>query len=100
MRLIDLLKDRLNIINDIEVIKDWDDDLIMCPSQCWFTGSYNNVEFQIYLRWRWDDPWQARVKIKNVETRLNISFYEHDDLKLCKTEALLLTALLIQTTIL
>ncbi len=44
----------------------WDIDLIWCPSQIYKTFTVNGKEIEIYLRWRWDDPWEVYI-----ENRLN-----------------------------
>ena len=43
-------------------LNQWDDDLIWCPSQCYrLTQIPNGQKVILYLRWRWDDPWQAHI---------------------------------------
>ena len=39
----------------------WDNDLIMCPSQCYCYFEAEGQKFCIYLRWRHDDPWTAQL---------------------------------------
>lgn len=39
----------------------WEDDLIWCPSQCYAPITYNGVDYVLYLRWRWGDPWQGHI---------------------------------------
>jgi hypothetical protein len=39
----------------------WDIDLIWCPSQIYKTFMFNDKEYKIYLRWRFDDPWEIRI---------------------------------------
>jgi hypothetical protein len=39
----------------------WDIDLIWCPSQIYKTFTVNQKEYIIYLRWRFDDPWEIRI---------------------------------------
>ena len=39
----------------------WEDDLIWCPSQCYAPVAYGGVHYVLYLRWRWDDPWQGHI---------------------------------------
>ena len=39
----------------------WDIDLIWCPSQIYKTFMFNDKEYKIYLRWRFDDPWEMRI---------------------------------------
>ena len=35
----------------------WYEDLIWCPSQCYYYFMDGKVLKCIYLRWRWDNPW-------------------------------------------
>lgn len=44
-----------------EVVKDWEDSLIWCPSQCYKLIQYKGVKYEIYLRWRHCDPWTAEI---------------------------------------
>jgi hypothetical protein len=39
----------------------WQDDLIGCPSQCYLTVEHEGKKAVLYLRWRWQDPWQGHV---------------------------------------
>ena len=39
----------------------WEDDLIWCPSQCYYRFTYKGTSYIIYLRWRHDDPWTAEL---------------------------------------
>lgn len=43
------------------IVKDWKDSMIWCPSQCEMRVSYNEDNYVIYLRWRWSNPWTARI---------------------------------------
>jgi hypothetical protein len=43
----------------------WFDDLIWCPSQCYGHLHWQGVDYILYLRWRWDDPWQGHI-VKNA----------------------------------
>ena len=46
----------------------WTDSLIWCPSQCYAFDEQPDGTFTcLYLRWRWEDPWQACI-IKGVPT--------------------------------
>lgn len=45
----------------------WTDDLIWCPSQCYADVEDNGTKYVLYLRWRYCDPWVARV-IKGVDS--------------------------------
>lgn len=48
-------------------VKEWFDELIWCPSQCYYRIQYHGIDYILYLRWRWADPWQAYV-IKNADS--------------------------------
>lgn len=37
----------------------WRRDLIWCPSQIRKIMSSSKGEVELYMRWRWDDPWSA-----------------------------------------
>jgi len=39
----------------------WDIDLIWCPSQIIKTFTVDDKEYKIYLRWRFDDPWEICI---------------------------------------
>ena len=75
----------------------WDNDLIMCPSQCYCYFETNGKKYCIYLRWRWDDPWTAEIvpvddmcdftyyeDWEYIETK----FYSHDDYKKLQEECI------------
>jgi hypothetical protein len=46
-------------------VGEWFDELIWSPSQCYYHIQHSGVDYILYLRWRWTDPWQAYV-IKNA----------------------------------
>ncbi len=46
----------------------WEDDLIWCPSQCYASVAYGSVHYVLYLRWRWDDPWQGHLITHDTPT--------------------------------
>ena len=46
-------------------LEQWFDELIGCPSQCYHHIQRNGIDYILYLRWRWEDPWQAEV-VKNA----------------------------------
>jgi hypothetical protein len=50
----------------------WEDDLIWCPSQCYAPITYQGVHYVLYLRWRWDDPWQGHI-IMHARTSNDVS---------------------------
>jgi hypothetical protein len=54
--------------------KDWVDDLMRCPSQCYKYIEYKGRHFVIYLRWRYDDPWEATI----IESRPDGKFEMFD----------------------
>lgn len=39
----------------------WYDDLIWCPSQCYYYFMHKGDMYCIYLRWRHQDPWTAEI---------------------------------------
>ncbi|NDG30688.1 hypothetical protein EB118_11525 [bacterium] len=39
----------------------WDIDLIWCQSQIYKTFTVNQKEYKIYLRQRYNDPWEIRI---------------------------------------
>ena len=40
----------------------WEDDLIWCPSQCYYYYHDENGSLKcLYLRWRHRDPWTAEI---------------------------------------
>jgi hypothetical protein len=48
----------------------WDIDLIWCPSQIYKTFTVNQKEYKIYLRWRFDDPWEVYINDKGIDVYL------------------------------
>lgn len=50
----------------------WEDDLIWCPSQCYAPITHRGVHYVLYLRWRWDDPWQGHI-ITHAQTSDDVS---------------------------
>lgn len=74
----------------------WEEDLIMCPSQCYCYFESDGKRYCIYLRWRWDDPWVARVV--PVDNKCDFTYngdwelletkcYSHDAYKKLESEA-------------
>lgn len=39
----------------------WYDDLMWCPSQCYGFTVRNSIPYCLYLRWRWQDPWNGYI---------------------------------------
>jgi hypothetical protein len=95
-----------NYKSPVVVVKNWVDDLIMCPSQCYLYITYKGKIYEIYLRWRHDDPWTAELcgPLKEVKSSaddlnykdgysykndvwLDIGFYSHDQLDEVKRDA-------------
>lgn len=46
-------------------LEEWFYELIWCPSQCYYRLHHNGIDYILYLRWRWENPWQAHV-VKNA----------------------------------
>lgn len=42
-------------------LNEWRDWMIWCPSQCYFHTQRDGVDYVLYLRWRWDDPWEGHI---------------------------------------
>ena len=62
-----------DIILDTELAKSlpleqWFDELIWCPSQWHYHIQHGGKDCILYLRWRWEDPWQTHV-VKNTASR-------------------------------
>lgn len=45
----------------VEIVAEWQDDLLWCPSQCYLQITFEERYFMIYLRWRHSDPWTAEL---------------------------------------
>ena len=41
--------------------EEWTEDLSWCPSQCYRRIRCNGRIYTLYLRWRWEDPWQFSI---------------------------------------
>ena len=50
---------------EILPVGEWFDELTWSPSQCYYHLQHKEVDYILYLRWRWTDPWQAYV-VKNA----------------------------------
>jgi hypothetical protein len=55
---------------DRRIENGWDIDLIWCPSQIYKTFTVNQKEYRIYLRWRFDDPWEVYVNDEDIDVYL------------------------------
>lgn len=70
-------------------IGDWDDSMSFCPSQCYLNFRYARRSYQLYLRWRWEDPWEAYLEGRCFPlVRLNMPFFAHDEVALAKPAAI------------
>lgn len=83
----------------IRIKGEWKCHLISCPSQCQLEFKWDNRFFVIYLRWRWDDPWQACLiecenEVFDIEKTkfnwipLDIPFFKENQLKEVKLSAI------------
>ena len=46
----------------LKLLGDWHEMLVWCPSQCWRdVEDESGTKYNLYLRWRWDDPWQGHL---------------------------------------
>ena len=81
-------------MNRFEIMDNWWDSLIWCPSQCELRIRYNNKNYILYLRWRWDDPWTAALIPVNDSFEmhqeagewiyLDIPYFTDEELDECK----------------
>lgn len=53
--------DRKHLTKGWQINQTWEDDLIWCPSQCYYKFIHKNKFYCIYLRWRGGDPWTAEL---------------------------------------
>lgn len=67
-RMIAKMKKDIREEGPMEVIKkedlkidEWRDYLQWRPSQCYYHTTYKKRHYVLYLRWRWDDPWQGHI---------------------------------------
>lgn len=71
-------------VNDMneKKLNTWYDDLIWCPSQCYYYFMYDGEMYYIYLRWRHQDPWTAEiVKCDKNENKCNTGSPEYKSIK-------------------
>lgn len=46
----------------------WREDLIWCPTQIYRSVYVNGFKFTLYLRWRWDDPFDFHIlSVKGID---------------------------------
>ena len=50
----------------------WYCSFLGCPSQCYRVVRRDNIAHILYLRWRWEDPWQGHI-IKNAWNEASMS---------------------------
>ncbi len=50
----------------------WTEELIWCPSQCYYYFKEDDKEYCIYLRWRYNDPWTAELITKGEDGKNDI----------------------------
>ena len=50
----------------------WFEDLTWSPSQCYCRVQYHGMDYILYLRWRWRDPWQAHV-VRNATSLISMN---------------------------
>lgn len=82
----------------IEIVSDWQDYLIWCPSQCYLRLIFEGRYFVLYLRWRGGDPWSGTLiecdsdfymhNEKYEWYRIELSYWKDSELDKCKDEAL------------
>jgi len=58
---------QLTQFSDPLPLNEWKCSMMMCPSQCYYHAQKDGIDYVLYLRWRWDDPWQAHI-IKNAQS--------------------------------
>ena len=65
------MSDKLTYVPEDETellpVGEWFDELTWSPSQCYYHIRHNGLDYILYLRWRWTDPWQAYV-ITNADS--------------------------------
>ena len=47
-------------------LREWFDELTWAPSQCYCRVEHDGIDYVLYLRWRWTNPWQAYV-VRNAD---------------------------------
>lgn len=83
-------------------LNEWLCHMLRCPSQCYYRTQKDGIDYVLYLRWRWDDPWQGHIFKGYVENdpfiggtneewsndlfASNHVQYSHDEVELAKTK--------------
>jgi len=45
----------------VEWLDEWEEHLLWCPSQIYRHAKVDDTVYTLYLRWRWDDPWEFYI---------------------------------------
>jgi len=83
-------------------LNQWQEDLIWCPSQCYYYFEADGKKWCIYLRWRHSDPWTAELcecddkweileKDRHHESLQLSHNYKSDDFRFLEMECLKIT---------
>lgn len=84
----------------LKITQTWEDFLYGCPSQSTLYFMYNERPYEVYLRWRWQDPWDARLIdiLNGDEVELFYDgknhlqhYYSEEEIELAKEKAMELT---------
>lgn len=77
----------------MEIVGEWEDSLIWCPSQCELEVEHEGAKYILYLRWRWSDPWAGSIIIKDKERFIEgtwgvmlLNCYKDSELEYAKKE--------------
>jgi hypothetical protein len=62
----------INLFDEPLPLDEWKCSMMMCPSQCYYHTQKDGIDYLLYLRWRWEDPWQAHI-IKNADCESAVS---------------------------
>jgi len=66
----------INEFQDEMELNKWYCSMMWCPSQCYkHVQSSDGTHYILYLRWRWEDPWQGTI----VTNAYNESSMQNDD---------------------
>lgn len=49
----------------------WREELLGCPSQCYYHTQKDGSDYVLYLRWRWEDPWKGHI-FKGAKSQMDI----------------------------
>ena len=50
----------------------WNRSLVWCPSQLTKSINYKGKHYELYGRWRWDDPWTGYLIVKDSKGRYKL----------------------------